>query len=136
MEIVKPKVLIAEDEVSIRTLLEFFLPSALNANVESFRSGQELSDRLTVGVEGVRLVFTDNKCGVGPNGIEIIDKFSKIYPHLPFVLASGDFEYQFPTSEEMIVAMESKGVRVYLSKPYDMKLLVDTLSPFLDGFRG
>lgn len=84
----KGTILYAEDERAIRIALEMFFERQFpDFDVESFKDGTSLEERLKGDVGGVRLIITDNKMP-GPYGGQIINTYAQGggFEHIPFIL--------------------------------------------------
>ena len=125
----KGTILYADDELSMRKLMgivfENYFP---NHAIEVFENGTSLENRLTNGIENVRLVLTDNQMP-GITGSEIIRRYSQkeAFNGVPFVLYyAGD--------ESIGKSLKEEGyASAYLLKPCGMKELADTLERVLNS---
>lgn len=79
----KKSILIAEDEESLREMNRYFVSELLGEfnvegdyQIEEFSHGRVLANRLERNVGDVALVISDNNCGAGPSGSQIVEQYS------------------------------------------------------------
>ena len=111
-----PKVLIVEDDVTVREALVRALSKA------------GLSARAVSGVEAARAALSDSVRAVlldirlrDGDGLSLLEELRKRDPRLPVVMATA-----YGDSERAIAAMQL-GAFDYLTKPFDLDLLIATL---------
>src|SRR3990170_4839600 len=95
------KILIADDEDSMRDIEEITLEENFpQFEVESFKDGTSLEDRLKRGVDDVKLIITDNQMP-GPNGGGLIAKYAGRYSEVKFILCYGGNDLLGETAVKM-----------------------------------
>ena len=122
------KVLLVDDEDIEREAMAAIIPWE--------EVDMELVDMAWNGIEGLEkieahvpdIVITDIKMPV-MDGIELIRRAQKLYPHMAFVVLSGYGEYEYTSR-----AMEL-GIRHYILKPCDEEKIVEVLSNVKDELR-
>jgi CheY-like chemotaxis protein len=87
-QVVKPRILIVEDEVLIRAYLSEELRDAGFAVIEAAHAEEALS-YLKAG-EKVDLVFSDIHMPGSFNGLELARRLRDLHPSLPIILTSGN----------------------------------------------
>ncbi len=118
-------VLVIEDEDSLLELAKRMLES-LDYRVTTESSGIKALERFKADPYKFDLIFTDQAM---PNmsGSELIAEIVRIRPDMPIILCTG-----FSTKITAENARE-KGVSKYLNKPYNKKILSETVRDVLDG---
>ncbi len=109
----KPRVLVVDDDSSLREFLEIFLAKE-GYKVASAASGQEAMDR--VKKDDFSLVITDVRMP-GMDGVELLKGIKAMDPDLPVVLITA-----FASLDAAVVAMR-EGAWDYLTKPFRIEEL-------------
>ncbi len=109
----KPKVLVVDDDSSLREFLEIFLAKE-GYKVASAASGQEALEE--VKRQGFSLVITDVRMP-GMDGVELLKGIKALDPGLPVVLITA-----FASLDAAVVAMK-EGAWDYLTKPFRIEEL-------------
>jgi excisionase family DNA binding protein len=105
-----PRVLVVDDEASIRELLSKTLALA-EYDVETAPDGPTALDRLRVSGEEYDLLIADLKMP-GMDGLTLIREVRRIHAELPIIIITG-----FSTESSAIEAV-NLGVAGYLTKPF------------------
>ncbi len=113
----KPKVLVVDDDSSLREFLEIFLAKE-GYKVASAASGEEAVKEVKKG--GYSLVITDVRMP-GMDGVELLKGIKAIDPGLPVVLITA-----FASLDAAVVAMK-EGAWDYLTKPFRIEELRDVV---------
>ncbi len=108
------KVLIVDDDKSIRDFLTNFLKLKGYAWVSSVSTGQEALD--TIKKEDIKLVFLDIKLP-GMDGIEALRKIKELKQDTDVIMITG-----FPEESTAKEALEM-GAYDYIMKPFDLAYL-------------
>ncbi|HVU19479.1 MAG TPA: response regulator [Rhizomicrobium sp.] len=101
----KPAVLVAEDEVMVRTVIAEYLRDAGFTVVEAANAAEAMA--LLASEVQVDIVFSDIQMGDGMDGLALADWIDAHCPGLPVLLTSGAF---------LPLGRESE--RPFISKPY------------------
>ena len=117
----RPRVLVVDDEASIRELLEKTLALA-DYEVDSAQDGRVALDRLRAG--SYDLLITDLKMP-GVDGLAVIREARRYRPDLPIIIITG-----FSTEAAAIEAIEL-GVAGYLTKPFRLPKVLATAAKAL-----
>ena len=119
-----PKILIIEDERSIRNVLQNILSDEDKSydvlTAENGIKGLEVVKKTTLD-----LVLCDIKMP-GIDGVEVLEEIVKLYPGLPVLMISGHGDID--TAVETI----KKGAYDYISKPPDLNRLLNSVRNALD----
>jgi DNA-binding NtrC family response regulator len=119
-----PKILIIEDERSIRSVLQNILSDEDKSydvlTAENGKKGLEV-----VKSTSLDLVLCDIKMP-GMDGVEVLEEIVKLYPSLPVLMISGHGDID--TAVETI----RKGAYDYISKPPDLNRLLNSVRNALD----
>ena len=108
-------ILLVEDSDDVRALASEQL-AALGYEVVLAASGEEALEKLE-GIE-VDLLFTDIVMPGGMSGLELVERFSKLYPQTPVLMTTG--------YNEDLVADIPRGTRLdVIGKPYRREELAD-----------
>ncbi len=113
----KPRVLVVDDDSSLREFLEIFLAKE-GYKVASAASGEEAI--AMVKNEGFSLVITDVRMP-GMDGVELLKGIKAMDPALPVVLITA-----FASLDAAVVAMK-EGAWDYLTKPFRIEELRDVV---------
>ena len=116
------KIVIIDDEPAILQLMTK-LCRGLGHEVFGLQSGSEGLN--TIEIEKPNALIVDLRIG-DMSGIEIIEKCSKDYPHMPIIMVTG-----FGSVETAVEAMR-KGAFDYLTKPFELDDLQRTLNKALN----
>jgi excisionase family DNA binding protein len=103
-----PRVLVADDEETVRELLAKTLALA-EYDVQTVADGQAAVDRLRA--ESYQLLITDLRMP-GLDGLSVIREARRLYPNLPVVIITGY------SSEASAIEAINLGVSGYLTKPF------------------
>jgi excisionase family DNA binding protein len=106
----RPRVLVVDDEASIRDLLSKTLALA-EYDVDTAPDGNAALARLRDSVAGYDLVIADLKMP-GMDGLTLIRQIKRLRPDLPIIIITG-----FSTESSAIEAV-NLGVAGYLTKPF------------------
>ncbi len=121
----QPHILVADDERSIRLMLETGL--ALNGfRVTCARTGREALELASGGQFDA--VLSDIYMPDG-GGLELVDSLRAINPNLPIVLMTAQ------GSLEVAVQAVQRGASDFIGKPFDISAVVELLHRFLDARR-
>lgn len=116
------RILVVDDEESIRDLLESILTSE-GYDVTLASSGEQAIDLLDA--DNFDLIITDCKMpGVG--GLAVLAAAKRIDPFLPVILISGH-----PTSEDSARLIDHPRM-VYIQKPFGVGLIQRTVAQLLE----
>lgn len=123
MHIGQGTILLVEDEEIVATMMVSGL-ERMGYDVLHCQNGQEALEALQAEPGHYQLIITDYKM---PNmtGIDLAQKVSKLYPHIPIIMISGY------SDEKLQAASEGTSIRKVLKKPVRMKLLSDTINEIL-----
>ncbi|MCK5906163.1 MAG: sigma-54-dependent Fis family transcriptional regulator [Flavobacteriales bacterium] len=119
-----PKILIIEDERSIRNVLQNIL-SDEDKSYEVFTAEDGKKGLKIVNTTSLDLVLCDIKMP-GMDGVEVLEEIVKHYPGLPVLMISGHGDID--TAVETI----RKGAYDYISKPPDLNRLLNSVRNALD----
>ena len=111
----RPKVLVVDDEASIRDLLAKTLALA-DYEVDVASDGQSALDQMRV--SAYNLLITDLKMP-GMDGMAVIDEARRLDSELPVIIITG-----FSTEANAIAAVNS-GVSGYLTKPFKVPKVLE-----------
>src|SRR5256885_13469981 len=121
----QPHILIADDEKSIRLMLETGL--TLNGfRVTSVRTGREALEAASSGEFDA--VLSDIYMPDG-SGLELVDSLRATDPNLPIVLMTAQ------GSLEVAVQAVQRGASDFIGKPFDISAVVELLRRYLDARR-
>ena len=110
----RPRVLLVEDEVLIRSLFAEALRDAGCVVIESGRAEEALA-YVRAGAE-IDLVFSDVRMPGELDGVELARLLGSLRPNLPVILTSGNMK-----PEDM------SGLKFFLPKPYRMQRAVEAV---------
>ena len=116
------RVLVVDDEPSVRTVVRLTLEKA-GYDVLEAENGEKAIEAINTGEN--RLVLDAVICDIRMpkiSGVEAIDYFQKVYPHVPFIVLTG-----YPQTN-MAVSFMRKGVADYLVKPVEGERLRDAVA--------
>ena len=105
------KIIIVDDDKTIRMFLETFLKKKGFQNVKSFEKGQDALD--VINKEPVRLVLLDVRLP-DFDGVEVLRRIKKIDKNVAVILITG-----FPDEEKAKEAIK-EGAYDYIIKPFDL----------------
>jgi DNA-binding NtrC family response regulator len=121
----QPNILVADDERSIRLMLETGL--TLNGfRVTAVRTGREAMEALNTGEYDA--VLSDIYMPDG-GGLELVDSLRSSHPALPIVLMTAQ------GSLEVAVEAVQRGAADFIGKPFDVSAVVDLLRRILSARR-
>src|SRR6266481_5740752 len=121
----QPHILVADDEKSIRLMLETGL--TLNGfRVTSVRTGREALEAASSGQFDA--VLSDIYMPDG-GGLELVDSLRATDPNLPIVLMTAQ------GSLEVAVQAVQRGASDFIGKPFDVSAVVELLRRYLDARR-
>src|SRR4051794_20896834 len=121
----QPNILVADDEKSIRLMLETGL--TLNGfRVTAVRTGREALEAASSGQFDA--VLSDIYMPDG-SGLELVDSLRATDPNLPIVLMTAQ------GSLEVAVEAVQRGASDFIGKPFDVSAVVDLLRRYLDARR-
>jgi two-component system, NtrC family, nitrogen regulation response regulator NtrX len=113
----RPRILITDDEKSIRNILRDILEYE-SYDVEEAESGDEALQKVSDG--GIDLVILDIKMK-GMDGLETLEKIKETEPELPVIMISGH------GTIKIAVDATKKGAYDFLEKPPDLNRLLVTV---------
>ena len=119
-----PKILIIEDEASIRRVLVKILTEE-NKQYEVFEAEDGLAGMELIKKEDFDLILCDIKMPK-MDGVEVLEAVKKIKPEIPMVMISGHGDL------ETAVNTMKMGAFDYISKPPDLNRLLNTVRIALD----
>ncbi len=121
----KGRILIIDDEEGVREVLKLYLESEKYLIIEA-DNGEEGIKKMREGANllQVGLIITDIRMPQ-VNGVEMIDYLRKNAPSKPILVLTG-----YPDSE-LAVSLLKKGVKEYLVKPIDKKVLLEKVKKIL-----
>jgi len=119
-----PKILIIEDEASIRRVLVKIL-SEENDTYEVFEAEDGLAGMQLIKNEDFDLVLCDIKMPK-MDGVEVLEATKKIKPEIPMVMISGHGDLDVAVNTMRLGAFD------YISKPPDLNRLLNTVRNALD----
>jgi len=112
-------ILIVEDNVSIRDLIEEFLCYLVDAdNVKIFKTDKESEAEEILRTQNVTLLITDVNLGRGGDGLSIVNSL-KERPRRPYIIAISSIEWL----EKIRSYLCNGTVDTFLSKPFSFKEL-------------
>lgn len=117
------KILITDDSGFSRKVLRRMLEKEGYEVVEAADGMNAIEQFL---VESPEAVFLDLTMP-GLNGLEVISKLKHINPAVPIIIASADIQ-----ESTMKMAFEL-GATIYLHKPFNEEIVLDTLSKLFKG---
>jgi DNA-binding NtrC family response regulator len=119
-ELLKMKVLLIDDDESIRTSMEYYFrkKTAVFKTVES----AELGIEILRDIGPVDIFIVDYKLP-GMNGLSFLKGVKQKWPNARCVLITAH------SSPEMISKALSLGVKAFIQKPFTTKALMDALNP-------
>jgi len=124
------KILIADDEESMRTLPEIILNEHFPSfKTETFKDGSALEARLKKGTEDVKAVITDHKMGrYGPTGGEIILKHARNpeYKDIRFILCYEGLDLLGKIAKTV-------GAFACIKKPFSEEDYINVVGSALEG---
>jgi two-component system, NarL family, response regulator NreC len=116
-------ILMVEDDAGVReTLVEILCPQGYLVHTAATVAEAEAALQ-QLGAEGIQLVIADIQLTLDARareGYELYQRWTAIYPRLPFLLMSGDPRYQD------LPAVRAGAVR-WLTKPFSPTALLDTI---------
>lgn len=116
------RVLIVDDEPSVRTIVRLILEKAGYEVLEA-ENGETAIEALNTGEN--RLVLDVVICDIRMpkiNGVQAIEYFQREYPHVPIIVLTA-----YPETK-MAVSFVRSGVADYLIKPVDAQKLRDAVA--------
>lgn len=120
----RDKIYLAEDYDATREMIVeaigCYFPSYGN-NIREFDNGKSLYDAIIENEKEIRLVLTDNEMPI-MNGLDVIEKCSKLYPDTPFIQMSGK-----NIGREAL----DVGARDFILKPFKMEDFRSVLRKYL-----
>jgi len=114
-------ILVVDDNEGIRRLLKEFLTQE-NYRVETATNGREALQQITEKLPS--LVLLDYKMPK-KNGLQVLDELSNQFPNLPVIMITGYYE------ENEINKARTKGVNYYISKPFSLFELLETIESII-----
>ena len=112
-------ILIVEDNVSIRNLIEEFLCYLVDADsVKIFKTDKESEAEEILRRENVSLLITDVNLGRGGDGLSIVNSLPQ-KPRRPYIIAISSIEWL----ENIRGYLNNGTVDTFLSKPFSFKEL-------------
>lgn len=126
------RVLIVDDEVSIRMALGAVLRSHLSYSVSAAADAAEALEILNANPHGFAVVIVDRNLP-GMNGDELTGRVAELSPGTPVILMSGDTASWMDAEGRQ--SMAPRGVRV-LKKPFSAVELVALLREILEPAGG
>ena len=119
----RPRVLVVDDEPSIRDLLSKML-ALVDYNVDVASDGQSALEHMRLG--SYNLLITDLRMP-GMDGISVIHAARRLQADLPVIIITG-----FSTEASAIEAA-NLGVSGYLTKPFKVPKVLEAAAKALDG---
>lgn len=119
-----PRILIIEDEASIRRVLVKILTEE-NKNYEVFEAEDGLAGMELIKREDFDLILCDIKMPK-MDGVEVLEAVKKIKPEIPMVMISGHGDLETAVNTMKLGAFD------YISKPPDLNRLLNTVRIALD----
>src|SRR5690554_29143 len=119
-----PRILIIEDEASIRRVLVKIL-SEENKKYEVFEAENGLAGMELIKKEDFDLILCDIKMPK-MDGVEVLEAVKKIKPEIPMVMISGHGDLETAVNTMKLGAFD------YISKPPDLNRLLNTVRIALD----
>ncbi|MCG2584751.1 response regulator [Massilia sp. TS11] len=117
------RVLVADDEGTMRNLLSSMLRSCEYGDIRFANDGQSALDQLVSETDQIDLAFLDIDMP-GYSGIEVMTLALQRRPNLFVVIVSG-----FSAVENVMAALNA-GARGFIVKPYNTKKIQDVLTKF------
>jgi DNA-binding NtrC family response regulator len=115
----KPKILVIDDDESVRNITAMVLIKMGNFAVLKAPGGREALEILHK--EHVDLILTDMMMP-GMNGLQTIEAVQQVWPEIPFIIMTA-----WSTNGLVKQALE-KGATCCLDKPFDVNHLVSTVN--------
>ena len=121
------RILIIEDEDEVREVVKMFLESAGYTVVEA-QDGEDGISRMKEGSNllQVGLIITDIRMPK-VNGVEAIKYIQENAPSKPIIVLTG-----YPDTD-LAISLLKRGVKEYLVKPVDKKVLLEKVKKVLAG---
>jgi len=119
----KSRVLYAEDETLIASMVEGFLTDAGFETIVA-HDGEKAAQMLAKHRDGLAALVIDIQLGRGPNGWDLARKARAINPRLPIIYTTGDSAYQWTT--------EGVPNSLAIAKPFVESQLLAALSDLID----
>ncbi len=119
------RILVVDDEVGMRTLLQTLLESE-GYVVEAAASGEDAAEMLQA--REYEVLVTDLKMP-GIDGLELVERARRAQPNVAVVMVTG-----YATVENTVAALR-QGVDDYLTKPFDIEELRQTVARTLRNRR-
>jgi response regulator RpfG family c-di-GMP phosphodiesterase len=126
----KIKILIADDEVDLREILEMILESSYDCQIIQAENGQVAEDLLNSG-ESFDLIISDYRMPI-KNGSDLY-LANKNLNNIPFILASGGSLSEYPTMKDFY---QSNPANFFLEKPYKEDDLIKAVTKIASEIRG
>ena len=120
----KPRVLYAEDETLIASMVEEFLTEAGFETIVA-HDGEQAARMLAKHRDNLAALVIDVQLGRGPNGWDLARRARASNPRLPIVYTTGDSAYQWTT--------EGVPHSLAIEKPFVESQLLAALSGLMDG---
>jgi DNA-binding response OmpR family regulator len=120
----KPRVLYAEDETLIASMVEEFLTEAGFETIVA-HDGEQAARMLARHRDKLAAFVIDVQLGRGPNGWDLARRARASNPRLPIVYTTGDSAYQWPT--------EGVPHSLAIAKPFVESQLLDALSGLMNA---
>ena len=118
------KILIAEDEKELCSLLALVIKTKFNAEVLVTGTGQEAIEQIRQNPD-LAFVLSDYAMPLG-NGGEVFKYLVSIQSKIPFILCSSN-------SPEDLPEFSGGSIAAYIQKPFAMKQLCELLLPFAES---
>jgi DNA-binding NtrC family response regulator len=116
------KILIVDDELDMRELLELIITDRTSYQVVTVSNPQEVPELLEKG--GFDLLISDLRMPQ-MDGMELLDRVRKVDPQLPYIILTA-----YGTVESAIEAMR-KGALDYITKPFRQEQILLTVEKAL-----
>lgn len=119
------KVLVADDDVKIRTTLKVLLKKKFQIVPETAKSGKEALEKINENNGNYDLIITDNHMGE-ISGLDVIEYTNKKYPEIDIVLMTAAADHQISIPKIKNVILE------FLEKPFENDDFEKVVQKFLD----
>ncbi|MEK6886200.1 MAG: response regulator [Nanoarchaeota archaeon] len=122
------KVIIADNEISILSMLELALSDVPGIEVTAVESGESLVSKVKENEYSV--IFTDNDMEKDNAGIEAIKAMREAGIKTPIYLMSGRYGGNTPETDTPAIAMNA-GATGFIPKPYKMSTVTQIVTKHL-----
>ena len=117
------QVLIIDDDQLLRDFAVHAIEYGMNRKVLTYESGFQAWQFINTNPDQVNIIIADANIP-DMNGLELLERVKRHYPHKPFILMAGDPKAE-PQAKEL-------GADAFIFKPFDANVLFTIVKQFGD----